>query len=225
MAIASSIIAASIIGTATAGASIYASRQQSRANDRALDAQRRANDQAIGIEREERDYDRQIDQERYQRDQERLDRLDARDREIFDITNARLTRGENFDRMQWNARAPARATGRAAMAELAKLAGLEVAGVGSDNVPLIDEAPVARPAASMGDMRSMERPTASPYRRVRDFVPMDDPIAPVGEDGVVEMRMTPEEYDQLVREWRTPTSITPTSRRRSPAALVPGGRS
>lgn len=214
-----------IAGLAGTVGTVYAANRQSQANRDAMRTQTRANDQALAIEREERDYDRQIDQERYQRDQERLDRLDARDREIFDIANARLTRGENFDRMQWNARAPARATGRAAMAELAKLAGLEVTGVGSDNVPLIDETPVARPAASMGDMRSMERPTTSPYRRVRDFVPMDDPVAPVGEDGVVEMRMTPEEYDQLVSEWRTPTSITPTSRRRSPAALVPGERS
>jgi hypothetical protein len=186
-------------GASTAG-TIYASNRQASANRDALRAQTRSNDQALAVEREERDYDRGIDAERYAREQARLDRIERLDSETRARNEARSTRDENFERTQWNANAEYRATGKAALGELASLAGLEVGDVAGEHVAMVPDAPPSEiPAQTV-------MPTTS-RRRVGDLVPgvtpqaaPEDPAA-AGEDGLVEVRLPRDEYERLSTQW------------------------
>jgi hypothetical protein len=213
MAVGTALAIATIASAAAStGGTIYASKKASSANDKALKAQTTANDQALAVEREERDYDRQIDQERYARDQARIDRLEARDHE-------RWTTDANFDRTKYNANAPYRATGKAALSQLAGLAGLNVGDVEAEKVAMLPNtppqsapasAPLAAPATN-GMLPTGRRPVHS----LVPPAPGGDLPAP-GEDGLVEMRMSPEAYARLSSQW----SPRP---RRSVRDLVPMG--
>lgn len=61
MAVASSIIAASIIAGATAGTSIYAAKKQGEANQQGIDAQTQANNEALQFEKDQLAYQQKLD--------------------------------------------------------------------------------------------------------------------------------------------------------------------
>lgn len=196
---------------ASTSASIYATNRQSRANREAMQHQTRANDEALQVEREERDYDRQIDAERYAREQERLDRLERRDDE-------RYTTDANFDRTKFNANAAYRATGKAALQQLAGLAGLEVGDVSVEQVPMLPTpAPIPSAPAMAGGI--------PPRRRAADFVPGYQPPGAmpsanepqVGEDGLVELRMPAAAYQQFAQQY------SPQRPRRRVTEFLPAG--
>lgn len=192
-----------IAGIATSASTIYSAKTQSGANRDALATSRAANEAALAQAREEFEYDRKrqerldrLDEGRYAENQSRLDRLEAEDRRRFDL-------GANFEREQYNNRAVYRAAGKAAIAEIAQLAGLNLGDLSVEQVPLLEAAPAAaaRPDTRIAalDPRASQPPAPS--------------ILPApGSDGLIEMRMSPEAYEQLSAEW-APMERRPSRRR------------
>lgn len=162
----------SIIGGATTiTAGVLGSRAQSQSSRRAVEATERANQEALQFERdnearrrEEFDRSEQMARQAWDAEQARLARLDERQIRLDELDewryrneDARATRGENFQRQQYNARAPYRATGRAALNELARLAGLSV-GEG-DTVPLVPGGDTPPPPLATGISSGAPSPT------------------------------------------------------------------
>jgi hypothetical protein len=214
-------------------ASVYGSRTAGRSNRQALKYESASTSQAMRMEtdnetrrREEFDRSERLAEQAWNAEQERLDRQEARDEQRYQtelresqrrtgLENAARIRDQNMDRTRFNANAPYRATGTAALAELAQLAGLSV--TPGAEVPMIpgetyEDVPPSAPAptaptttpppssavspVTTGPLVAPTPPTPAP--RTPKPTPRAMPTADA--DGLVEFRMSREAYATLAGE-------------------------
>jgi hypothetical protein len=194
--------ALSAIPTATSFVTNWmAGRQQANAARDAADAAARANSEALAFEREVWGSDRERRDRLDLEEQRRYDSESVEDRHRWGADDARRTRDENMERELWNARAPYRAAGKAALADLARLAGLTVGP--EDTLPMVPGGDVPTLRAQSSVPPPSEGAAKDPITGGETGHPLtnfNDPMPEPDDDGLVPVRISADAYRRLAPE-------------------------